>query len=650
MLSRIILFLFFPVACVLWALLVGKDLGWDIYNHHLYLPFAWMEGRLIADLFAAGPQSYQNPLGFFPFYFMVKWQWPAWLVGCALALIHSLNCLFLIGIADTLWRKSEQRDGWVFGAVLVAWSAPIFLFVVGSSTVDAIGSAMVLCALMLLLRPQAGSVMGLCIAGVLLALAFSVKQSNAVFVLATAIVMVWQWLVGQRAFSELAICGGGVLVGLLLGMGWYSWVLWSHFGNPVFPLYNNIFESPYAAPAAVVAGRFMPTDLWSYVVRVWDVALMKRFIYFEGFAPDIRPLLLLLLAGALGGILLFRRLVHREVALKFGWLRQDTALLIFIIASYVLWLLTSGNGRYAIPLFLLVGLVLVRWAFLFLPRLARGAVLLVVCLQMGYTVTAADLRFSTEPWDAEQYFKVDVSQRLRDEPFLHLSLGIQSHASLTFFLNHKGLLINPIGQMSLPFDDSPLGLEFKKRLSEWKGRTRIIVSRIDRGNVEVLSKTERRINELIYRLGLVVDLHDCEDVSVRLGLPESNSLFAKIHSHNMFIQDVRSVDFSSCAVVEGAPPNVELDRTMDRADKVFSIMESQCPGIYSPPGFASDRGLDDWRRFYPNSDASVLVSERDGVVVQSPRSPVDRFVGSIDEILRGRGQFDCKRWSLIAPD
>lgn len=44
----------------------------------------------------------------------------------------------------------------------------------------------------------------------------------------------------------------------------------------------------------------------------------------------------------------------------------------------------------------------------------------------------------------------------------------------------------------------------------------------------------------------------------------------------------------------------------------FVELEKACPEIYSPPGFTSDRGNKDWRRFYANSDATAIVSRKMG--------------------------------------
>ena len=635
--------------CVAWTMLIGKDLGWDIFNHHYYVPFAWMEGRIASDLYGAGPQSYQNPLGFLPFYFMVQWGWPAWLIGCALALLHSLNLVLVGRMAGTLWADAPGRGVWIFSALLLAGLAPIFLFVLGSSTVDAIGSALVLAGLLPLLAVGGGR-WGLLGSGIALALAFAVKQSNALFVLAAAALLLWQWGQGRRRFTDLLWCALGLACGLLLGMGWYCWVLWNQFGNPVFPLYNNIFQSPFAATTTLLAGRFMPAGFADLFWRIWDIAQMKRFVYYEGFAPDIRPLLLVLFS-LLALAVVFGRRVLRQPRVA-GFKPMDIDLLLFMAVGYVLWLLTSGNGRYALPIFLLCGLMLVRSLYIFLPAtVARALVLLVAFAQGGYVLTAGDLRFTTEPWDSAPYFKVEASERLLKEPFLHLPIGTQTHASAIVVKFHPdGALINPIGQVSLPRDQSPLGRAFTARLDAWRGRTRVIIRGVDLTDAPVRSRAHTVLNGMLYRMRLQIDLDDCEPFAFSRRQAAASSVFAFMHANNPFISQETEGRYLSCAVVETAGHDPAMDASMARAERVFSVLEEWCPGLYSPPGGVADYMENDWRRYYPNSDATAIVSEEHGVIVQSPRSPVDRIIGSVDDILQGRGNFDCRRWNLVTPD
>ena len=43
-----------PILFGLFSLALGQDTNWDLYNYHLYNPFALLNGKLDIDFFAAG--------------------------------------------------------------------------------------------------------------------------------------------------------------------------------------------------------------------------------------------------------------------------------------------------------------------------------------------------------------------------------------------------------------------------------------------------------------------------------------------------------------------------------------------------------------------------------------------------------------------
>lgn len=63
-------------ACVLAAgaksIALGKDANWDLKNYHWYNAWALLNARLGWDLAPAQVQTYYNPVGDLPFYFLVQ--------------------------------------------------------------------------------------------------------------------------------------------------------------------------------------------------------------------------------------------------------------------------------------------------------------------------------------------------------------------------------------------------------------------------------------------------------------------------------------------------------------------------------------------------------------------------------------------------
>lgn len=84
---------------------------------------------------------------------------------------------------------------------------------------------------------------------------------------------------------------------------------------------------------------------------------------------------------------------------------------------------------------------------------------------------------------------------------LHLALGLQTNASVIVSKFHpEGALVNPIGQISLPRDQSSLGRAYEERLDAWRGRTRVIVPAFDLSDAKRRNDAREAIDGLLYRM------------------------------------------------------------------------------------------------------------------------------------------------------
>ena len=52
-----------------------------------------------------------------------------------------------------------------------------------------------------------------------------------------------------------------LLAGFVLSYGWWGWTLYREFGNPFFPFFNAIFQSPWWEPASLFDRNFGPRTL-----------------------------------------------------------------------------------------------------------------------------------------------------------------------------------------------------------------------------------------------------------------------------------------------------------------------------------------------------------------------------------------------------
>src|SRR5205807_1246584 len=269
-----------------------KDVNWDQLNYHYYLPFELLAGRLGQDFFAASAQSYLNPIGYLPFYLMVKSGWHSVAVSIMLATAHSLSIGLLYLVARTLFADLPPRDRGVFSFLAAALGAAtgVYWMTVGGSFLDPLLVPQMLAALPLLLREDRHAARRAALAGALFGAAAALKYSNAVYALAALPLALA--MPGLAGASRLRAClayvlGAAVAVGLLAGP-WFA-LLMREFGNPAFPLLNAWFRSPHALPINLIGERFAlrdPIALLAFpfrmvvlrLVGVWVARVVERLL------------------------------------------------------------------------------------------------------------------------------------------------------------------------------------------------------------------------------------------------------------------------------------------------------------------------------------------------------------------------------------
>ncbi len=625
----------FLAATLAWTLWAGKDLSWDVINHHLYQPFSLLSGRYRVDLFAAGNQSYYNPLGYVPFYLLAGPSTPSWVTGLALALLHGLVAWPLVALTARLWPGRSGLDASRALALALAWSAPLYLVTAGTSSGDPWSTLLVVAAAAAV-AGQGRVPLRWGLAGGLIGVACGLKLSNAIFAVAWGTVLVWGLIRRRAGWRDLLAYATAAGAGLVLVDGFWAFELWKRFGNPVFPLFNQWFESPFAPTQPMVDTRFTPHGVLDLVLRPLAWAEYRPYTHTEAFAPDIRPLTLTLLLVP-AAVLWFRRRRSGGPATPADGQAVMQDLSGFVGIAAALWLLSSGNGRYAIALFMLLGLLLVRAAEFVMPRRAAHAVLIVVLsAQLTYFFKDGEHRFQPRPWNSRPFVEVQVPDRLKREPFLHLSVGTPSYAAVAPFLDQRGSMTNVMGPMSLP-SDGPLGEALMSRIAQWQGRTRILMLATDKWREDAESKTFRaRADRIIYRFKLEIDWSDCEEILI-LRQAEVDPAHPEVGAARLL----------SCATRPRLHDDPGYARDLAVAEKAFGVLESQCPKVFGPPPMVTDGDLDAWQRRYMNSSARATVSMTDGVLISHFRSNQLIGLGSVADVIAGRGLHACQAWAKL---
>jgi hypothetical protein len=332
------------VAGALYAWFVGEDINWDWRNYHEYGAFALLNGRFDVDVAPGGFQTFFNPVVYVPVYILRHYVGaPFW--GMLIGAIHGLNLALIYWLSRSLLGTATTALS-VAASVAIAAFGPMTLSEVGTSFADILTALPVIGGVGLILSAGDRAGLRLVIAGLLVGGAVGLKLTNAVFLVGagTSLVLV------QRPLAAIASLAIGCVLGLLMTGGAWAWTLWQEFGNPVFPLYNTIFQSPEAPLAPIVDMRFMPVSLLDAVAYpfYWLVGDHRSS---EWPFRDPRFAIIIVLFGLCVSV----GLVRKTEVLK----RRDKQFLLLFAVTYVMWLLEFSIHRYAIGLELMAAPLIV---------------------------------------------------------------------------------------------------------------------------------------------------------------------------------------------------------------------------------------------------------------------------------------------------
>jgi len=195
-------------------------------------------------------------------------------------------------------------------------------------------------------------------AGLLTGAAIGLKLTFAIYaVAAVAALLVIGKNMRQRLLSVVWF-GAGSLAGSALTLGYWAWTLNREFGNPVFPFYNAIFQSPYALPMNWEFALQLPATRMQLVFYPFYF-IQNQALALEVPFQDLR----LALVGALAALVViakgWRRLRGQVPAVNTGPNRAAACLLVFSGVAYIVWQGKFHILRYLCPVNLLAPVLIV---------------------------------------------------------------------------------------------------------------------------------------------------------------------------------------------------------------------------------------------------------------------------------------------------
>jgi hypothetical protein len=321
------------------AINAGQDQNFDLYNYHYVNPHSLLHNRVERDIGTGELESYENPTPDISSYLLITHLSPRAAAG-ALGMIQGLNIWVIFEIMLLLLRRVKAKPT---AKVLVAVGVAIASFFgaaslseVGNTMGDNLESIFVLLGVWGLLYsfgrgPKFNPTLIRVIAFALAGAAAGLKLTNAVYVvglLAASLVIEGSF---QHRIKQGVINAFAALFGMLGSAGFWYLKMWQLFRNPIFPLYNGIFKSPYYQPINFVDKRWHPTSLGRAILYPYDI-MSKQSISSEIAFKDPRLAvafsLLILLIVVVGA----RKIMHKKLVPN--WSRECTAFCVFFVFSY----------------------------------------------------------------------------------------------------------------------------------------------------------------------------------------------------------------------------------------------------------------------------------------------------------------------------
>jgi hypothetical protein len=354
------------------VLLRGVDTNWDLRNYHLYNPHAWFTGRMLTDIAPAQLQTWHNPMLDVPLYLIAMSGLDSRWTSVWLTLPFAFAIWMLLRLQAVFSPTTPTRASQVVLALLALTGAATYS-TIGNSMNDGFVAAAILGSLVLVLTPENTSHRRWLLAGLIAGAMMGLKLTASAYCLALACtaLVAGPW---QPRLTRIVVLGVGGLLGFLASYGYWGWRLFTLYGNPFFPYYNNFFKSPALGLNDYADDRFR-ADGFIDALRIPFELLHKSVTHSELYLKDPR-----LLIGLVGFIAL--ALLVRRQAVPAAPRNRTMMLAVFFVSAFLLWALQYGIYRYAATLELLGSLALV----LLLSRLPRGRTLALVTAALLVTI------------------------------------------------------------------------------------------------------------------------------------------------------------------------------------------------------------------------------------------------------------------------
>lgn len=339
------------------SVISGQCLNYDLFNYHYYNAYSFVNGRLYFDYGVANIHGYFNPLLDLPLYILSTQLKPIW-VGLFLGGGHGLVIWLVFAIAYSFLGDLPHRSRVLLSLLcaLVSFCGPFNLSELGACINDNVIGIFVCLSVLLVVREfplKGGGALpkfrkSILVAGLVIGVGSGLKLTGFIYALSGWLALLVISMGWKEKVQSLLLWGAGVVGGFLISAGYWMWILWDRFRNPIFPMYNKLFKSPYYYLTNFHDNRFFPKELAGWLFQpFYHLKSDDSVIY-----SDLRLALVYVLVFVVSVIFFLRNSVSRksrEMHTSVPFHDGHRYVLAFIILSYIVWLRMFSVYRYMIP-------------------------------------------------------------------------------------------------------------------------------------------------------------------------------------------------------------------------------------------------------------------------------------------------------------
>lgn len=354
---------------------------YDFFHYQLYNGWAFVNNRLDIDFMAAGFRSYRNPYLDALQYLILENLNNHKVIYVIISNLDTVFGLFLLyKIADKILLKTlKYRDISLFLTTFYVIFSPLMYRVIDSSKNEMILADFILITIYILLLVFENNckhkLAKITLAGFITGFTIGLKLTSVVFGLTFLLCLICFIKKLERPYLSVFLFTLSMIFAFFIVDGYWLYTIYSKFQNPFFPVFNDIFHSPYMDFSNIYIFDYhhiRPKNLIQFMLYPFLISSDKLNCYgFDELHWDSRyainfVCMIILLIGLL-------KTYFKNINTNFGVnnINQLIFLLLICFFSYEINTLLFGTYRYIVSSGLLYGLILFITLFFLTSKLNK---------------------------------------------------------------------------------------------------------------------------------------------------------------------------------------------------------------------------------------------------------------------------------------